>query len=390
MNDTTDATAGTGAAGGTAVHGTVAPGYEPVRDVFAAVLAAEEDHAAQFTALVDGRPVADLWGGPGIGPDSLVGVFSSTKGIGFLAAALLIQDGAIDPDRAVAAYWPEFGAEGKDGVTVRDLLGHRAGAIGTEDGFSVAELADDRVIAERVAPHAPYWRPGAAFGYHSATIGALTGELVRRVSGAPLKEFYEERIRRPYAVDLHLGPSAADEARVLDVLPPRRAGDPERAVAPDSLLGIASNSQHPESMPLHEAPNNPLFRAGGQASFGGVGSARGLAGLYAAAADLLTPATQRAVALAHSAGHDIVLDMTRAYGLGFMVGLPYLGAGAFGHDGAGGSMALLDPRSGLALGYVRRRFPADDPGRVPDAERLARAVRACRLALTGARLPAQR
>ncbi|WP_052851696.1 serine hydrolase domain-containing protein [Streptomyces avicenniae] len=362
------------------VGGTVAPGYEPVRDAFAAVLASEPGHAAQLAASVDGSPVVDLWGGPGLDGDSLLGVLSVTKGVAFLAAALLIQSGELDPGREVRSYWPQFAAEGKAGVTVGELLTHRAGAIGTREGFSPAELADDALIAGRVAAHAPYWRPGSAFGYHSLVIGALTGELVRRTTGLTLKEFHDRRVRVPFGVDLHLGPPARDVRRVVDVLPPL-APPPGPPPAADSLLGIASSAHHPAFLPPHLLVNDPVFRAGGQASAGGVASARGLARFYAVANALLTPATRRAVARPHAVGHDLVLGTARAYGLGFLVAWPSPGGGAFGHDGAGGSVGLADPRHGLVFGYTRRRFPSRDAA--ADGVRLLRAVRGCARARRG-------
>ncbi|MEO3752869.1 serine hydrolase domain-containing protein [Streptomyces sp. B6B3] len=367
---------------GSVAAGTVAAGYEPLRAEFDAVLAADPDLAAQLAVYVDGSPVADLCGGPGLAPDSLVGVFSVTKGAAYLVVARLVQDGVLDLDREVRAYWPEFAAAGKDRLTVRELLTHRAGAIGVESGFTLDELADDAALAERLAPHRPYWRPGTLFGYHSLTVGALAGEVVRRAAGVRLAELFEREIREPHDVDLYLGLPADLEPRVTPVLPPERAPEPDPE-APDSLGGIAGNRHAPEPIDLALLPNNRTVRAGGPASVGGVGSARGLARLYAAAltgvagrAAFLTRATLAEFAQPQAVGHDVVLSTHRAYGVGFMVGLPFLGAGSFGHDGAGGAMAFADPRSGLAFGYVRPRFP-EPAGAGPDAERLARVARAC-------------
>ncbi|RKN42431.1 serine hydrolase domain-containing protein [Streptomyces hoynatensis] len=381
-----DAPAGAGAPYPAVVHGTVAPGFEPLRDTFAAVLGAEPGQAAQVAAYLDGRQVADLWGGPGMAGDSLLGVFSSTKGATFLVLALLAQRGTLDLDREVRAYWPEFAAEGKGALTLRELAGHRAGSIGVDEGFTLAELAEDEALAARLAPHRPYWRPGAAFGYHSLTIGALVGEVVRRASGASLRAVYREALAGPYGIDLYLGLPASEEHRFLDVAAPAPAPADAAPPAPDGLGGIAANAHHPESVDLSRLPNLPLIRAGGQGSVAALASARGLARLYAAALSgldgrpaLLSAATLAECAQPFSVGHDLTLGMHRAYGLGFMVGLPHLGAGAFGHDGAGGSAAFADPRSGLAFGYTRRRFPTP-AGAGPDAEALARTARACALA----------
>ncbi|MGK5627394.1 serine hydrolase domain-containing protein [Streptomyces sp. URMC 123] len=378
-----------------AVQGTVAVGYEPVRETFAAVLAADPGHAAQLAAHVGGERVVDLWGGPGMTADCLLGVFSSTKGAAYLVTALLAQDGTLALDRTVRHYWPEFAAEGKGAITVRELLAHRAGVIGTDTGFAPHELADDRVIAERLARQRPYWRPGAAHGYHALVIGALIGELVYRTTGLTLQRFYDVHIRRTRALDFHLGLPAAEEHRVLDILPALSPADrggaaegaaEETAYAPDSLRGIAFNEHHPDAPALEALPNLRAVRAAGPASVGGVASARGLARAYAAAIStvdgrppLLTPAMAAEAAQIHSCGHDLVLGEHRTFGLGFQTyetRLPFLGAGAFGHDGAGGSVAFADPRAALAFGYTRRRFPCPR-GVGDDAVRLARAVRAC-------------
>ncbi|MBL1069172.1 serine hydrolase domain-containing protein [Streptomyces sp. 7-21] len=369
------------------VHGAVAPGFEPLREEFEAVLREEPDHAAQLAVYSRGGPVADLWGGPGMEEDSLIGVFSATKGAAYLTVALLVQRGVLVLDREVAAYWPEFAAEGKGAVTLRELLTHRAGVIGTPRGFSPAEVADDAELARQLAPQRPFWRPGAAFGYHSLTIGALAGEVVRRATGVPLQQLYERELREPTGAEFYLGLPEELEPRVVSVLPPRPqpgAGQ-EAGDAPDSLAGIAANLHAAEPTSLVGLPNSRAVRAGGQASVGGVASARGLARLYAGAVfgvagqpPLLRPAVVAEFAQPHAVGTDLVLGTERAYGIGFMTGYRFLGAGAFGHDGAGGAMAFADPRAGLAFGYVRRRVPTPN-GAGPDAERLARAARACAL-----------
>ncbi|UED83527.1 serine hydrolase domain-containing protein [Streptomyces profundus] len=368
------------------VSGVATAAFEPLRAEFAAVLDADPGHAAQLAVHLHGRLVVDLWGGPDIQGDSLTGVFSSTKGIAFLVAALLVRRGQLDVTREVRSYWPEFAAEGKGGISVHDLLAHRAGSIGTEDGFTREELADDAAIADRLAGHHPYWHPGRAFGYHSLTVGALTGEIVRRITGRSLRALYDEEIRGPLGVDFHLGLPEAEERRLRTILPapPGEPGASEPAGPPDGIAGIAGN-RHRGDAPtvLHELPNSRRFRAGGQSSAGGVASARGLSRLYAAAVTgvdgaepLLDEATARLCGLPYSVGHDLVLDMRRAYGLGFMVGFPHLPAGTFGHDGAGGSVALASPSTGLAFGYTRRVFAG---GSAPEADRLAAVAHACAL-----------
>ncbi|WP_406196211.1 beta-lactamase family protein [Streptomyces europaeiscabiei] len=385
------------------VHGTVADGFEAVREEFAVFVAGERgDYEGQLTAYVHGRRVVDLWAGPEeeaeteTGADTLHGVFSSTKGAAHLVVALLVQDGVLDLDREVAYYWPEFAAEGKGALTLRELLAHRAGLVGTDAGFTLEELADDRVVAERLAVQRPFWRPGAAFGYHALVIGALTGEVVRRATGRTLQEVYEERVRAPYGLDFFLGLPAEQEPRFRTVLPmtPTPAQQAELDAVPHgphTLASIAFNSQVPDPGELTDFPNARVVRAKGQSSAGGVGSARGLAGMYAAAIStvdgrppLLKPDTIGEFGQIHSIGQDLVARAPKAFGLGFQATAenlyPFLGAGTFGHSGAGGSQAFADPRSGLAYGYIRRRmaFPG---GAAPENTGLVRAVHTAALAL---------
>lgn len=380
----------------TTPQGTVAEGFESVTREFAAVAADEGgDYAAQLVAYVGGERVVDLWTGPEITGDSLTGVFSSTKGAAHLVVALLVQDGVLDLDRRVSHYWPEFGAEGKQDITLRELLAHRAGVVGADTGFTVEELADDRVIAERLAAQAPYWRPGTAFGYHALSIGALTGEVVRRVTGQSIQELFEERVRARHDLDFHLGLPEEHEPRFLTTqpmlpTPEQQAQLDAAATGPQSVTGIAFNRNHPQAPDLAELPNYRVIRAKGPASVGGVASARGLAGMYAAAiseldgkAPLLKPDTAAAFAQIHSIGYDVVSRAHKAFGLGFSAPgevYPVLGQGAFGHSGAAGSQAFADPRSGLAYGYNRRRF-AFPGGAAPENTRLIGAVHAAATAV---------
>lgn len=376
---------------GNAVRGTVAEGFEPVRDEFAAVAAEEGgDYAAQLAAYLHGEQVADLWTGPEITGDSLLGVFSASKGAAHLIVALLVQEGVLNLDEKVSHYWPEFAVHGKRDIVLRELLSHRAGLVGADTGFTLSEIADDRAVAERLGAQRPYWRPGTAFGYHALVMAALSGEVVVRATGRTIQQHFAERVRDACKVDLYLGLPEDQEFRFLSAQP--MLATPERlamlaanATGPNSLPGIAFNRNHPDNPELWTLPNHRAVRAAGTLSWGGVASARGLARMYAAATSsvdgaepLLTPETAAAAAQIHSIGYDLVTRDHKAFGLGFHVTSEYhpvLGQGTFGHSGAGGQQAFADPRNGLAYGYSRRRFPfpaAADP----ENNRLIRALHA--------------
>lgn len=342
----------------TPIAGHTAPGYEPVADAFARALDAEPGNRnAHLTAYAHGRLVADLWNGPDA--EAVTGLYSVAKGVTALTTALLVQDGLIDLDSPVAAHWPEFAQKA---LTVRELLGHRSGLVGVPEGFTPAQLADDRALAARLASAEPYWTPGDGYGYHAYVIGALVGEVVLRATGRTIREHYEERVRAPRGLDLFLGLPRGEEHRFTPMLPALgEAGLPPR----DSLMAVAFNLHTDPPVDIQEFLNSREARAKGPASSGAVGNARGIAGVYAAAigADgtepLLRPETIAAFAEPYSTGIDRVTGEDHAFGLGFEAqGLRYPGLSrlAFGHSGAAGAQGFADPELDLAYGYSRSRF----------------------------------
>ncbi|MEU4065245.1 serine hydrolase domain-containing protein [Streptomyces wedmorensis] len=374
----------------TDVHGTVEPGFESVREVFAGIAADEaRDGGAQLAVHHHGRLVVDLWGGDGVDGDSLLGLYSSSKGAMALVAALLVQDGVLDLDRTVASWWPEFAAEGKAGVTLRQLLAHRSGVIGADGGLSLEELADDGRTAARLAAQRPFWEPDTGHGYHALVIGALVGEVILRATGRTTQEHYEERVRVPYGIDYHLGLPEELEPRFRPVLPllPTPAEEAFLAanpVAPDSLMGISFNLHADPPFDNLDYGNSRAVRAKAPLSGGGVGTARGLSRMYAAIAGeldgrppLLAPDTLAEFARIHSRGTDLVTGGENAFGLGFVplaTRYPSLTPAAVGHSGAPGSQAFADPATGLAYSYTRRRFGFMAGPGAPENDRLVPAV----------------
>ncbi|MFB7172880.1 serine hydrolase domain-containing protein [Streptomyces sp. NPDC056254] len=370
--------------GGNAVDGTVAAGWERVREEFEAFAAAEpHSPEAQLAVHHRGRRVVDLWAGEDTGADTLSGVFSITKGAAYLVVALLVQDGVLELDRRVSAYWPEFTGYGKERLTLRRLISHHAGLIGVDGGFGYEEIADDALIAARLAEQKPYWEPGTAYGYHAFVIGALVGEVVRRATGRSVQELYEERVRAPYGLDLYMGLPASQEGRwkpVLEMRPTPEQAAVQAAAGPvPELLAVAFNWHREPPMDLVAHANHPRTRELGPASAGGIGSARGVAGLYAAAIGgagglpaLLRPETAAEFAKLHTPGQEALTGELDHYGLGFER-QPAVGPQAFGHCGAAGGQGFADPVTGIAYGYTRRRFGF--PGGIaPENERLTAAV----------------
>jgi CubicO group peptidase (beta-lactamase class C family) len=376
-------------------EGSTAAGYQPVAAEFSRLLAAGADAAGQFCGYAGGVLVADLWGGAGVGPDDLQGVFSSTKGVAAVCVALLVQRGPLDLDAPVSRYWPQFAGGGKGAVTVRVALSHQAGLCGVEPQLRLEQLIDHELLAGRLAAQVPHWRPGSAHGYHALTIGTIMDELVRRIAGVPVADFFRTEIGEPRGIDFYIRTPESAEPRVRMLrpaaAPPAGQDGPDEPppTAPDSLAGMTFNLAPPlpnEPRPDEPLPNLRVFRASGQAAGAGTGSARGLARLYAmciSAVDgfppLLTEATVAQLAQLQVTGLDLVLGVPTRFGIVFQKASEMLPLGshqAFGHDGAGGSVAAADPWHGLAYAWIPRRMtlPA---GADPRGLGLARVLRDC-------------
>lgn len=351
--------------------------FTEVRELFDSFLSEDQDYSAQLSVYHQGIKVMDLHGGPGFAPGDITGTYSCSKGAAAMVIALLVQDNLLDLDRTVASYWPEFGVHGKDLLTVRQALSHQAGLPGVAGGFALADFTTPEA-AWRLAATAPLWRPGTAFGYHALTIGILMEELCRRTAGMPLQRLYDERIRLPWGIDFFLGLPEDQESRYREAL---YDADPVPPwLDPLSLDGLTSNA--PVST-IMELPNHRIVRAAGMSSAGGVGSADGLARLYAAATTgvdggpaFLSPVTIELMAAEQVWGLDRCSGSDNAFAVVFMKPQPGRNFGshlAFGHEGANAALGFADPGYGLGFGYVPRR---SEEGRTSGrAHRLSAAVR---------------
>jgi CubicO group peptidase (beta-lactamase class C family) len=388
------------------VHGTVAGGFEPVRDAFARNFAALGDRGAAVAVYRDGRKVVDLWGGTrdidGTEPwrrGTAQVVRSATKGVAAAVPLLLHQRGELDLDAPVGEYWPEFKAHGKERVLVRHVLNHRAGLPVLDRPLTPEEALDPLRGPEAVAAQAPVWEPGTDHGYHALTYGWLLDELVRRVTGGrSTGEWIADEIAGPLGLDLWLGLPAEEEAagragRVGRVEEPEPSGGgprlrPKRSVTeayedPGSLTrrAFAAITPFPDQ-------NDPAYRAAALPATNGIATADALARFYAALTGevdgvtrrvrLFDPATTERARAEESAGPDRVLVVGTRFGLGYMLhgsASPFLSPGSFGHPGRGGALGFADPETGISFGYVtngfRKTVTAD-----PRAQALVRAVRA--------------
>ncbi|GHF16987.1 esterase [Streptomyces griseoluteus] len=380
------------------VNGTVAEGFEPVAEAFAANFARLGERGAAVAVYRDGHRVVDLWAGSrdvdGSAPwerGTAQIVRSATKGVAAAALLLLHQRGLLDLDAPVGAYWPEFKAAGKERTLVRDLLAHRAGVPVLDRPLTPAEAADPDLGAAAVAAQAPVWEPGTDHGYHAQTYSWLTGELVRRVAGRPVGDFVASEIAAPAGADVWLGLPASEQARVGRVGPvsaPETPGAlkvrPKRAVA-DAYADPASLTRRAFAAitPLPDE-NAPAYRSAVRPASNGIATADGLARVYASligevdgGTRLFTPETGELARAEASAGPDRVLVVGTRFGLGFMLhgpASPLLSPTAFGHPGRGGALAFADPASGVSFGYVTNGFQGGVTAD-PRAQALVRAVR---------------
>lgn len=385
------------------VHGTVADGFEPVRDAFARNFERRGEHGAAVSVHRDGREVVNLRAGTtdpyGTEPwteGTAQVVRSVTKGVAAAVPMLLHQRGLLDLDAPVGTYWPEFKAAGKERVLVRHLLAHRAGVPVLDTPLTPAEAIDGESGARAVAAQPPAWEPGAEHGYHAQTFSWLLAELVHRVTGRSIGRWVAEEIAGPLGLDLWIGLPADRQHRAGRIsrveTPEDPAGRglrarPKRSVSvayrdPDSLTRRAFGAIDP--LPDE---NDPAYRAAELPASSGVATARALSRFYAAligpvpGADrpLFAPATLTVARTEESAGPDRVLVVNTRFGPGHMLhgpACPLLAAGSFGHPGRGGSLAFGDPEAGVGFGYVtnglQQSVTAD-----PRAQALIRALRDC-------------
>ncbi|MEU9395959.1 serine hydrolase domain-containing protein [Streptomyces sp. NPDC048324] len=364
----------------TTISGEVADGFEPVREAFAANFARHGDLGAAVCVYHDGRPVVDLWGGvadPDTGRpwarDTLQLVYSATKGVTATAMHLLVQRGGLDLDAPVAKYWPEFAANGKEGIPVRWLLSHQAGLVALDQPVPLAEALAWQPMVAALAAQRPQWTPGSTHGYHGRTWGWLVGEVIRRVSGRTPGRFVADEIAAPLELDFFIGLPASERDRVSRMTYQQPAVDftalPTAAI-PAELRELVAAWRDPNSFsnrafsvtdPAEIDFNSPEVQAAELPASNGIGTARGLARMYAAVISdvdgvrLLTPETLASATKEQASGADQVMVVPSRFSSGYMLPTetnPMTGPNAFGHTGRGGSLGFADPEHGIAFGYV--------------------------------------
>jgi CubicO group peptidase (beta-lactamase class C family) len=386
------------------VEGHCDAAFLPVRALFERSVAEGEELGASLAVEIDGRPVIDLWGGwadaPGGTPwrrDTVCVVFSNTKPATALCAHQLAEAGELDLDRPVAHYWPAFAAEGKQSITPRMLLDHSAGLPALRAPLAEGDAFDWARMTGLLARERPFWAPGTRVGYHALTFGWLVGELVRRLSGQLPGDYFRDRIADPLGLDFWIGLPESEEPRVARIAPPPPLASARNAFehallhepqSPTALYMKNTGGWRPSGF------NSRAGRAAGVPAAGGVTHARSLARLYGTLAMggargttrvLREDTLARAVEVSAATHDDACLRVPTRFGAGFMRQMDNratgqdsacIGADAFGHVGAGGSLGIASPARRLGLGYVMNRM---GPGVLLNerAHRLVDAVHAC-------------
>ena len=354
------------------LHGTCDERFGAVRRLLQENLDSGADLGASLVVDIDGDLVVDLWGGfrdeartvPWTA-DTITNVWSTTKTITSLAALMLVDRGELDPAAPVAKYWPEFAANGKQDVTVSQVMSHSSGVSGLEQPAVMADLYDWEQATARMAAQAPWWPPGTASGYHALNYGHLVGEVVRRISGKPLRQFVAEEIAGPLGADFQIGAAERDWGRIADVVPP--------PPLPVDLTAIdqASPAFKTFTGPAADAAeaNTAGWRRADIGAANGHGNARSVARIMSVlprggvldGIRLLSPQTIDLIFQEQVSGTDLVLGVPLRFGLGYGLPqpdlLPYTPGGQICFWGGwGGSMIIMDVGRGLTISYMMNKM----------------------------------
>ncbi len=350
---------------------------------------------AAVSVWKDGKPIVDLYGGFRDGrreqswtADTLVLVWSATKGIGSACVLHVLQQREIELDQRVAEFWPQFGEAGKDNITLAQLLSHQAGLCALERRVDILNFG---AVVRALEMQKPLWSPGTAHGYHARTFGFLLDELVRRITGKTLSDYWQENFAQPLGLDFWIGLPERENTRIATVYAAKggKPPEPKQFYTDLGTPGTLARKTFTSPYGLHviSKMNDPAIRAQPIVSFGGIGSASSLAKFYSMLANggaldgkkFFSEKTIAWMTTTLTDGIDRVFKVPTAFSAGFMKDSRHaarkmfgLGAPAFGHPGAGGSHAFCDPANGISFAYVMNQMehsllPNDKSLRLVDA-----------------------
>ncbi len=352
--------------------------FQPLIDIFDAQLENGYDLGSSLAVAVDGELVCDVWGGwadeaksTPWRADTITNVWSTTKTMTTLSALLLVDRGLLDPDETVAGYWPEFAAGGKEDIRVRHLMGHTSGVSAWDQPVTIDDILDDEKATAMLAAQEPWWEPGTASGYHALNQGHLVGEVIRRIDGRGLKQFFAEEIAGPVNADFTIGSPPENHHRISNVIPPPPLPIPED-MDPESVVIKTFTGPPVEADIAH----TDRWRAATIGAANGHGNARSVVTIQAAvsnggvaynaegvAVDLLSADTLDRIFEVQFDGIDLVLGLPIRYGLGYAVPGPDdpmgLGWGRVCFWGGwGGSIVINDLDNRVTMAYMMNRMQA--------------------------------
>jgi CubicO group peptidase (beta-lactamase class C family) len=354
------------------IHGVINEPFGALADVLSAALDAGDDLGASVAVTVQGKPVVDIWGGwsdeartTPWAEDTITNVWSTTKTMTSLCALVLASRGELDLHAPVARYWPEFAANGKEGVEVRHLMSHTSGVSAWAQPVEVADIYDWEKSTKMLAAQAPWWPPGTASGYHALNQGHLVGEVVRRVSGRQLGRFFAEEIAGPLNADFHIGLDRLHDARVSNIVPPPPLPFDLEALGPDSVPAKTFTGPAPEATVAW----TEAWRRADIGAANGHGNARSVARVQAVVANggevdgvkLLTPEVIDMIFEEQANGIDLVLGMPLRFGIGYALPLPetfpFIPEGKICFWGGwGGSMIIIDVERRMTIAYMMNKM----------------------------------
>jgi len=356
------------------IHGRVERGFEKVREAFAANFLRSDGYQEVGAALAvyrAGKPVVDLWAGHKDAArarpwqrDTLVNVYSTTKGIVAVAAALLVEEGKLRYEDPVVKHWPEYGQNGKEKTTVAQLLSHQAGLPGFAEPTTVEDLYDWKQRCAALARQKPMWTPGRKASYHAMTWGYLVGEVIRRASGQTVGQLIASHVAARVAADVYVGLPQSLDALVAPMLRPRNPPDMSGVQMPPEAIAALVNPQLDG-----EVCNARGWRAAEIPAANGHASASGIARVYAALANqgqldnqrLMTGQSIMQMTQVQRERTDLLLGFTDNWAMGMCFNqMNMLGPSpkTFGHGGWGGSIGCANLEAHVGIGYVCNQMGA--------------------------------
>ena len=344
--------------------------FAPLREAFEKCFKEHGDIGASFAVTKDGEYVADLWGGyldqertrPWL-EDTIVNVYSSTKTMMALVALVLSDRGEIDLYAPVCRYWPEFASNGKERIEVRHLLSHTAGLSGLDNAILEEDLYDWEKIVSLLEQQRPWWEPGTVSGYHAITQGYLVGELVRRVTGRTLGQFFSEEIAEPLSADFYIGTPKEHFPRIGNLI-----ADFETPQFDDVEPGSIQEKTFKSPLVTTSASRTDKWRLAEIPAANGHGNARSVVKAQTPLAnqgsgfgvDLLSPDGAARIFDEQSNGEDLVLRIPVRFGMGYGLNSSVGGLGPNTRvaywGGWGGSLVVLDQDSHLCMSYVMNKM----------------------------------